>query len=138
MMKSMDITIRNATCVRLPFLLPVGDHHDILHIAPCQFKCISEMFTSQFQYPYSKIFLFHPKMMNTITKNGVHRTTVRSDSEPPNNCPKGRSPRKKTVKKGDIVRTGRGVPDLGKISTLSRFFLLTSLSFGGFSRQSMQ
>ena len=53
--------------------------HDILHIAPCQFQCISEMFTSQFQYPYSKIFLFHPKMMNTITKNGVHRTTVRSE-----------------------------------------------------------
>ena len=26
MMKSMDITIRNATCVRLPLLLPVGDH----------------------------------------------------------------------------------------------------------------
>ena len=34
MMKSMDITIRNATCVRLPLLLPVGDHSCyILHLA---------------------------------------------------------------------------------------------------------
>ena len=78
MMKSMNITIRNATYVWLLLLVPVGDHS--WHFAPYQFRCISEIFSSQFQHPcYSKIILFHPKIMNISTNNGVHRTTVRSE-----------------------------------------------------------